>query len=182
MRSLILIVILLSSITIIGQNFHTEFEYEPTGITIKNSYPKGGQKHKAFNGKEFIYVTFWTCISNDTASTMELEIDFPADSFTLPSSPGTNFNVSIPNDEMKLEKESLPNYGLDITAFLEEKINKKSNLRATIVPFSSHLFYTVVISDRGVNGPLRAGYELKDGKIIYKINDFDLQCGRIISK
>ena len=79
----------LCSNTIIGQNFHTEFEYEISNnnhIKIQNSYPKGGQKFITpgfitTDRKEFVYVTFWTCISNETSSNLELEIDFSADSF-----------------------------------------------------------------------------------------------------
>ena len=58
-----------------GQNFHTEFKYDDSlnkGISIQNSYPKGGQKYTAPNGKEYIYLVFWTCIKNETDSDLAL--------------------------------------------------------------------------------------------------------------
>jgi hypothetical protein len=45
-----------------GQNFHTEFKYEDSfnkGISIQNSFPKGGLKYKALNGNDYIYLVFW---------------------------------------------------------------------------------------------------------------------------
>ena len=84
MKFSIVLIMFLCSNTIIGQNFHTEFEYEISNnnhIKIQNSYPKGGQKFITTDRKEFVYVTFWTCISNETSSNLELEIDFSADSF-----------------------------------------------------------------------------------------------------
>ena len=185
--------------SILGQNYHTEFEYgnsNNNGITIKNSYPKGGQKYTAPNGEKFVYVTFWTCITNKTASNLELEINFSSDSFIIPSSPNVNFNLYIPNEEMALEKDLLPDYGLDIMSFLEENINvvsklvsfpkeninESSKLKAIIKPNNSHLFYTVAISNKGVIGPLRAGFELQKEELIYKINKHEINCGKISAK
>ena len=48
MRLLIAFTLLVSSFEIMGQNFHTEFKYEDSlnkGITIQNSFPKGGLKY-----------------------------------------------------------------------------------------------------------------------------------------
>lgn len=167
---------------VVGQNFHTELEYGNeinTGITIQNSYPKGGQKFTTANGTEFVYVTFWTCISNKTSSNLELEIDFSANSFVLPSAPNINFNLFLPSDEMTLEKATLPNYGLDIINFLEENINKASKLRTIIEPNNTYRFYTVAISNKGVKGRIRAGFELQKEELIYKINNYPINCGKI---
>ena len=168
-----------------GQNFHTEFEYDNktnNGITIKNSYPKGGQRYTTTNGKEYVYVTFWTCITNKASSNLELEINFSTNSFVIPSEPNINFNLFLPNDEMILEKEKLPNYGLDIISFLDENIDKPSKLKTVIEPNSSYLFYSVVISNQGVNGTIRAGFELQKEELIYKINSHEINCGKIIIK
>ena len=83
---------------------------------------------------------------------------------------------------MSLEKETLPNYGLDINNFLEKNINKPSKLRTIIEPNNSHLFYTVVITNKGVNGTVRAGFELQREELIYKINNHEINCGKIIIK
>ncbi|AUC22373.1 hypothetical protein BTO15_09830 [Polaribacter sejongensis] len=183
MKLSIVFTIFLFTNTIIGQNFHTKFEYKNSinkDITVQNSYPKGGQRFTTTNGKEFVYVTFWTSISNNSASNLELEIDFSANSFIIPSAPNINFNLYIPNNEMTLEKESLPNYGLDIINFLKENMNKPSKLRTIIKPNSSHLFYAVVISNKGVNGTVRAGFELQKEELIYTINNHEINCGKIL--
>jgi len=185
MKFHIVFTLFLFSNTIMGQNFHTEFEYDNEinkGITIQNSYPKGGQRFTTTNGKEFVYVTFWTCITNKASSNLELEIDFSANSFAIPSEPNINFKLFIPNDEMTLEKEKLPNYGLDIIGFLDENINKPSRLKTVIEPNSSYLFYSVVISDKGVNGTIRTGFELQKDELIYKLNSYEINCGKIVIK
>ncbi|MCX7549890.1 hypothetical protein [Xanthomarina sp. F2636L] len=185
MKFHIIFTLFLLSNTLIGQNFHTEFEYDNgvnKGITIQNSYPKGGQRFTTSNGKEFVYVTFWTCITNKASSNLELEVDFSANSFVIPSEPKINFNLFIPNNEMTLEKEKLPNYGLDIISFLDENINKPSKLKTVIEPNSSYLFYSVVISDEGVNGTIRAGFELQKDELIYKLNNYEINCGKIVIK
>jgi hypothetical protein len=167
-----------------GQKFHTEFKYDDSinkGITIQNSYPKGGQKYNAPNGKEYVFVIFWTCITNETDTNLEVKIDFSADSFIVPSSPNVNFNLYLPLEEMTLEKETLLNYGLDLKSFLDENIDKPSELITSITPNDSHLFYMVAISNQGVNGVVRAGFELQKEELIYKINNREINCGRIVT-
>lgn len=61
---------------------------------------------------------------------------------------------------MTLEKEPLPNYGLDLKSFLDENIDKSSELTLSISPNDSYLFYSVAISNQGINGTVRAGFEL----------------------
>lgn len=166
-----------------GQNFHTNFKYDDSigkGITIQNSYPKGGQKYTSPNGKEYVFVIFWTCITNDTEASIKVEIDFNNDSFIVPSSPNVNFNLYLPKEEMTLAKASLPNYGLDLKSFLDKNMNKPSGVITRISPKTSRRFYTVVISDKGINGIVRAGFELQKEDLIYKINNYQINCGRIV--
>lgn len=168
-----------------AQKFHTEFKYDDSlnkGITIQNSYPKGGQKYIATDGKEYAFVIFWTCITNETNSDLKLKIDFSQESFTVPSSPLVNFNLYLPTEEMTIEKESLPNYGLDLKSFLDENIDKPSELTLSISSNETHLFYSVAISNQGVNGPVRAGFELQKQNLIYKINNHEINSGQIITK
>ncbi len=185
MKLLIAFTIFLSYLTTMGQEFHTEFNYDDShnkGITIQNSYPKGGLKYTSPNGKEYVYVVFWTSITNERDSDLELSIDFPIESFTVPSSPNVNFNLYLPNEEMTLEKEPLFNYGLDLKSFLDENIEKPSELVKTISPNESYLFYVIALSNQGVDGVVRAGFELQKQKLIYKINNHEINSGQIKTK
>ena len=168
-----------------GQKYHTEFKYDDSnkkGITIQNSYPKGGLKYTSPNGKEYVYVVFWTSITNERDSDLELSIDFPIESFTVPSSPNVNFNLYLPNEEMTLEKEPLFNYGLDLKSFLDENIEKPSELVKTISPNESYRFYVIALSNQGVDGVVRAGFELQKHKLIFKINNHEINSGQIKTK
>ncbi|WP_157483913.1 hypothetical protein [Maribacter hydrothermalis] len=185
MKHLIAIALFLFSFSVMGQKFHTEFKYTDSinkGISIQNSYPKAGQKYTDPNGKEYRYVIFWTCITNETNSDLEITINFPIDSITVPSSPDVNFNLYFPMQEMTIEKEPLFNYGLDLKSFFDENIDKSSELVKTISPNESHLFYVIALSNKGVNGVVRAGFELKKRDLIYKINDYEFTCGKITNK
>lgn len=129
MRVIIIFIFFISSLNIIGQEFHTVFKYEDPftkGITIQNSFPKGGSTYKAPNGEEYIYVIFWTSIINDGDSDLELSIDFPTKSFTVPTSPNVKFNLYVPNDEMTFKKDSLFNYGLDLESYLDKNLGRQS--------------------------------------------------------
>lgn len=186
MKNQIAIVLFLFTISLMGQNFHTEYKYTDSinkGISIQNSYPKGGQKYTNKNNfKEYVFLVFWTSITNETDSNLELEIDFSNDSFTIPTSPNVIFNLYLPNEEMTLKKEDLLNYGLDLKTFLHKNIDKPSELTKTIHPNQSCLFYTIALSNQGINGAVRAGFELNKQDLIYKINDYKVTCGKILVK
>ena len=184
MKLLIAFTLFLSTFEIMGQNFYTEFKYDDSlnkGISIHNSYPKGGQKYTAPNGKEYIYLVFWTCIKNETDSDLALSIEFPIEPFTVPSSPEVNFNLYLPIEEMTQNREPLFSYGLDLKLFLDKNIEKLPELIKTIKPNESYSFYVVALSNKGVDGVVRAGFELQKEKLIYKINNHEINCGRIIS-
>ncbi len=186
MKHLIVIALSLFTLSAMGQKFHTEFEYTDStnkGISIQNSYPKGGQKYIDPNNlKEYVFLVFWTRITNETDSNLELEIDFPNDPFTIPSSPNAIFNLYLPNEEMTLQKEDLQDYGLDLKSFLDKNIGKPSELTKIILPNDSYLFYTVALSDQGTNGIVRAGFNLEKQDLIYTINDYKFNCGIIRTK
>lgn len=178
MKLFIVFAIFLISLSITGQAFHTEFKYHD-GITIQNSYPKGGLTYLAPNGKEYVYVVFWTCIKNEGDTDLELSVDFPFESFTVPSSPNVNFNLYLPYEVMTLEKEPLFDYGLDLKSFLDENMVKPSQLIKSIRPNKSYLFYVIVLSDQRIDGVIRAGFELQNQKLIYKINNCEIDSGQI---
>ena len=168
-----------------GQNFHTDFEYTDSinkGIRIQNSYPKGGQKYRDINGKEHVYVIFWTCITNQRTKGLELNIAFPNNSFPIPSSPSTKFQIYLPSKKMTVENESLFNYGLDLKAFLDENFDKPTELHTIISPNKSYLFYVVALSNQGVDGVVRAGFELHNRDLFFNINNHKISCGQIFSK
>lgn len=183
MKNLIVLALFLFSFSVMGQNFDTEFKYTDSinnGISIQNSYPKGGLRYTDPKGKEYVYVIFWTCITNETDSDLEITINFPIDSFTVTSSPDVNFNFYLPKEEMTIEKERLFNHGLNLKSFLDKNVDKPSELLATISPKDSYLFNVVALSNRGVNGVVRAGFELQKQDLFYKINGYEISCGKII--
>ncbi len=182
MRASLFFTLLLLSFTVLGQKFHTKYEYSDSinsDISLENSYPKGGQKYTAPDGKEYVFVVFWSRITNKSISDLEVEVNLSPASFTVPTSTDVNFSLYLPSEEMTLEKDPLKNYGLDIKAFLEENIGKPSKLNKTISPNDSQLLYMVAVSDKGVEGVVRAGFELSGQKLVYKINGHKIECGRI---
>lgn len=148
-------------------------------IIIENSLPKGGLKYSDPNGEEYVYAVFWTRISNETDNSFELMMDFPTDSYELPSSPGRYFKVLIPSDTMTLDKEPLFNYGVDLEFFLNNNLHKPSSLQRTIIPKASNSFYVVVLFNNGVDGVLRTGLSINKQKLFYRINDKEIHCGKI---
>ena len=148
-------------------------------IIIENSLPKGGLKYSDPNGEEYVYAVFWTRISNETDNSFELLLNFPADSYDLPSSPDRYFNVLIPSDKMKSDKEHLFNYGLDLNSFLDSNLNKPTSLKRTIVPQASSSIYVVVLFNKGVDGVLRTGLSINEQNLNYRINDKEIRCGEI---
>ncbi|AZQ44491.1 hypothetical protein [Nonlabens ponticola] len=179
MKTIVLLFILCSACAINAQSFHTEHNYKSKGIIIQNSYPKGGQRFTAPDGKEYVYVIFWTSITNSSDASMQLNLAFSANSFTIPSSGDINFNVYLPDTEMKPEKAALPNYGLDIISYLNKNLDSKTKLGATITPHSSYSFYTVAIANQGVEGTMRAGFELQNEELIYGLNNHKISSGTI---
>ena len=179
------IALFLCSLAVMGQKFDTEFQYTNAfngSITIKNSLPKGGQKYRDSTGQEVVYAVFWTYLKNETAHALEISIEFPSESFTIPSSPGIGFQLLLPEAEMTLEKNNMFNYGLDIQTFLDANKGKPAVKRKTITPGDTYHFYVVVLSTKGVDGVIRAGFEMKDKSLLYKINGHHIPCGTLAIK
>lgn len=82
---------------------------------------------------------------------------------------------------MSVEKAHLFNYGLTaLQSFLDTSINKPSSLKRTISPKGSNTFYVVTLfKERGIDGVLRTGLSLRKQNLIYRINDKEIQCGKI---
>jgi hypothetical protein len=127
-----------------GQRIGTEWYSESTnnGITIQNSYPKGGPypgpTSKHYN---YSYLVFFSRVINETENPLELKIDFSADSIAIPNSPYTYVKLFLPQDTMTMAKESLFSYG--ITAI--ESFDNPTRFQRNLNPGEDCLFYTVAI-------------------------------------
>src|SRR5687768_11723029 len=86
----------------IGQIWKADSQTISQGIIIQNSLPKGGLAYTDPTGKKFGCAVFWTRVVNETANPLELAIHFPADSFAIPTSPGSYSKFFLPADTMTL--------------------------------------------------------------------------------
>ena len=167
----------------IDKYIDTEFAY--TDITekqliIKNSLPKGGLKYIDPNGNEYRFAIFWTQVTNETEGPVTIDIQFPADTFQLPSSPDNFVKFHIPTVSMIEEKASLFNYGLeDLNILLDNKLQQPSSLQKTINPNETLAFYFITLFKHGVDGVVRAGLSIEDDKIIYQVNELELAIGEV---
>ena len=149
-------------------------------VIIQNSLPKGGLEYTDTNGKDFVYAIFWTHIANETTNPLELKINFPADSFELPSSAEIYFNIFLPSEVMTPDKLPLFNYGLSgLEYLLDNGFHNSSSLKKTISPNGSCAFYVVALFNQGVDGVVRAELSLKEQNLFYRINDKEINCGQI---
>ena len=149
-------------------------------VIIQNSFPKGGLKYTDLYGKDFVYAIFWTHINNETTNPLELEINFPADSFKLPSSADIYFKIFLPSETLTSDKLPLFNYGLsDLESLLDNGLHNPSSLKKTINPNDSSMFYVVTLFNQGVDGVLRTEFSLKEQNLFYRINDKEINCGKI---
>ncbi|MCR9248900.1 MAG: hypothetical protein NXI20_00695 [bacterium] len=172
---------------IFGQGLDSKWysEYSTNGIKIQNSFPKGGPytgpTEDMFNPS---YLVFFTRITNETGSPLEIELNFSADSIPIPDSPGTYMKLFLPSDTMSMKKQSLFSYGLtELGSF-----NKPTQLERRINPNEDCLFYVVAFfyqtdkdmwrQERGGN---RAELVLNGEELIYKIPPqvTSLLCGKI---
>lgn len=168
----------------LNKAIYTKYEYKDykgASLIIENSLPKGGMKYTDPKGKVYVYVVFWTQVSNQTANPLELKMDFPVHSYEIPALPDQYFKILLPPNEMTYEKIPLFNYGLkDLNSFLDKNIHKSSSLKRTINPKQSSSFYVVLLCvTKGAHGTLRTGLSLKGQNLFYTINDREIHCGNI---
>jgi len=163
------------------------------GVIIHNSFPKGNGSldstgRSGYNdpaGKTFAYAVFWTHVINETDTPLELTMNFPADSFKIPSSPQGYVKLFLPPATMTIDKEPLYDYGLTgLKSFLDASFNKPTMLQRTINPKEACLLYVLLISVASNKGAARAGLVLKDKVLFYRANMLDslIPCGHIVFK
>jgi hypothetical protein len=138
---------------------------------VTNSLPKGGGIVYQ-NGKKYGYVNFWTRMSNQSATPIELKVKFPEVTFF--KSPDSYIKIVLPKETMKIEKEQLFDYGLtNFQSLLNDESNQLGILQKKISPKEDYLFYVSVfihIEGSGPAGPARAKFELNDKELLYKIS------------
>ena len=177
------------------KNVYTKYKYtnsEGGSITIENSLPKGGLKYTDVKGEIYNYVVFWTRIMNQTDDTLELNINFPLNSYDVPSLPGKYYEILISSDTMTIEKSPLYLYGLtNFETFLNNNIHKESNLKRTINSKESTGFYVVMLClSEGAHGTMRTELNLEEENLFYKVkvdgsntnnksSDKQIRCGNI---
>jgi hypothetical protein len=157
-----------------GPDFNPKYEYTDSvgkRLIIENGLPRG-EKYTDPKGKEYFKSIFWTRITNETDNPLELKIDFPVDSYQVPSLPFKYRKVLAPPDTMTPGKLSLFNYGLtDLKSFLDNSIHKPSSIKRTINPKETGGFFVVILSlkTEGPGGVLRTGLSLKGQDLFYRI-------------
>ncbi len=158
------------------------------GITIQNSFPKGGPyTGPTKNNFNYSYLVFFTRVLNETAAPLALTINFSADSIAIPNSSDTYVKLFLPPDTMTLDKENLFSYG--VTAL--ESFDNPTGFQRTINPHDESLFYVVAIfyqtrasARNQQKGGNRAEFVLEGQDLFYNMfpQIESLSCGYIISK
>lgn len=156
------------------------------GIIIQSGFPRGGGYTDA-TGKIFECRTFWNRVVNESATPIELTINFPADSVTIVPSPDFYLKLFFPPDTLTLGNEG---FGLsDFVATGFESLlgpDKPPSLQITINPKEEYLFYIGAAYQPG--GAVRAGLVLKEQDLFFRIGiipHFEaaiFPCGQIVLK
>jgi hypothetical protein len=135
---------------------------------MTNSLPKGGGVVYQ-NGKKYGYVVFWTRMSNQSATPIELKVKFPEVTFF--KSPDSYIKIVLPKESMNIEKEQLFDYGLtNLQSILNDESNQLVILQKKIGPKEDYLFYVTVFIHIEGSGSARAKFELNDKELFYKIS------------
>jgi hypothetical protein len=135
---------------------------------VTNSLPKGGGVVFQ-NGKKFGYVVFWTRMSNQSTTSIELKLKFPDVTFFKP--PESYVKIVLPKESMNVEKEQLLDYGLtNLQSLLNDESNRLIILKKKIGPKEDYYFYITVFIHIDGRGSARAKFELKEKELFYKIS------------
>jgi len=164
----------------------TQFGYSDSlgnSLLILNSYPKGGQKYTDPQGNKYVYAVFWTQIINKTSQPFDIKINFPSEDQKLSSSPEILYKLILPPTKMTDDKIQLMNYGLSNMDFiLDSSLSQETQLDKSILPNETEMFYVIIMTSQGVNGTIRAGLELENQNLFYKVNQKRISVGAILFK
>lgn len=167
-----------------GTYIDTEYRYADSTelvVIIQNSLRKGG-KYTDPAGKDFFSAIYWYRVINETATPLELIINFPADSFATLRSTDSYLKVFLPLDTMTLGKEGLYAYGATgLKSFLDTGLNKPTLLQRTINPKEACLFYIGILDYQGFN-IARAELVLNGKDVFYRVGGIEIPCGQITFK
>ena len=147
---------------------------------IINSYPKGVTDYIDKRGNKLSYVVFWTLLSNQADSAIDIDLTFSSDSLILNSSPQTYLKLFIPKESPAPSKLSAFDYGLmNLKSYLDNHFGQFTALRKVIYPKQSQMFYVVALFNKRINGVIRSGLYLDDSKLIYHINGLKYNAGSL---
>ncbi|CAH1001704.1 hypothetical protein LEM8419_02610 [Neolewinella maritima] len=145
-------------------------------ITIQNSFPKGGMiepngtQYVDSTGKSHGFASFWTRIINHTDIALGLNMNVPAGSFPIFTSPDSYLKLFLPKQKFSFDKLSNFNYGLtDIKSYLDANFDKAAMLQKTINPNEDYIFYVMALSYEASGIP-RGGLTLKEQDLYYKVS------------
>lgn len=170
-----------------GQEVDTNWysETESNGVIIQNSFNRGGPYtgpvKKYFNVSNLI---FFTHVINETGNSLELTVNFSADSIAIPNSPDTFVKLFLPPDTMTLDKRNSFNYGVaDLEAFdeatrFQRKLNPKEDCLFNVVAIFYQTRANARNQERGGN---RGELILKGQDLFFRMPPQidSLHCGHI---
>jgi hypothetical protein len=174
----------------IGQKLSkTDWYSESTsnGITIQNSFPRGGQYTGPERNFNYSHLVFFTRVLNETNAPVELLLNFSADPIAIPSSPDTFVKLFLPPDTMTIGKRHVFDYGVKPL----KDFDKPTRFQRTINPGEDCLFNVVAIfyqtkatAENRPRGGNRAEFVLEGEKLFYEMPPQigSLYCGRIVIK
>lgn len=177
-----LLFLLFTALSTSAQEFHTDITYTKgahKNIRIENSYPRGGLGYTDAQNTSYGYVVFWSRVTNDSPQDLTLNIDFLATPYSIPTASGVYFNCYIPQKEMRPDNAQSQDYGLDVKHFLDTYSGTATHFHKVICAGESAAFYTVLLSNQGVQGVIRTGFALDQEALVYKINGHPIYCGNL---
>ncbi len=146
-----------------------ETETDHKGIIIQNSFPRG-DGYRDSNGKVYRVVIFWTRIINRSKQSIEVSIDFKADSLVNPAMGELRSKLFLPPDTMTLDKNQLYGYGItDLKFVLDNRVDEPTSLRRTILPDKEYMFRVGMFSDpTSISASEQRDYVLRSGLVLKK--------------
>lgn len=175
MKKFSVFLLILLSLNLSGQSVQKRnWEYSKVVYTassqkktiITNSLPKGGAI-VSYKGKEYNYFIFWTNVSNESPSLLDLKIKFP--SIISFKSKESYAKVAFTKSIMTIDKVQEFDYGLKgIPSLLNNESTQLKDLNIRVSPFNNYLFYSAIFIHK-TKWPVRAEYILNDKKLFYKL-------------